>query len=280
MENVTFNVDAKTPAQVAEGITNVVGVKKTNMAGLNLWILGIFAGVYIGFAAAIATLISSDASKFIGVGLTKFMTGSVFSFGLMLVIMAGAELFTGNNLMIMSVLEKKVKMNEVLKKWLIVYIANFVGSVLLAFIIYKTDLWKGKDFLTGVQALKIANAKVNLSFGAAFFRAICCNWLVCLAVWMAVGARTVIGKIFAIYFPIMTFVALGFEHCIANMYFIPMGLFLKGTGAAAASGLDLSNLTVGNFFTVNLLPVTLGNMLGGILFVGAAYWLVYVKKNK
>ena len=142
---------------------------------------------------------------------------------------------------------------------------------------FKTDLWKGQDFLTGVQALKIANAKVNLSFSAAFYRAICCNWLVCLAVWMAFASRNVIGKIFAIYFPIMTFVALGFEHCIANMFFIPMGIFLKGTGAAAASGLDLSNLTWSNLVTVNLIPVTIGNVIGGAVFVGVLYWLVYVK---
>ncbi|MFH1362500.1 MAG: formate/nitrite transporter family protein, partial [bacterium] len=160
------------------------------------------------------------------------------------------------------------------------YIANFIGSVLMAYLILASGLWKGGDFLTGVTALKIANAKVNLIWGEAFARAILCNILVCLAVWMAIAAQQVVGKIFAIFFPIMTFVALGFEHCIANMYFVPLGIFLKNTGAAAAAGLDLANLTWGGFIMNNLVPVTLGNMVGGALFVGMTYWFVYVKDNK
>ncbi|MFC1566750.1 formate/nitrite transporter family protein [bacterium] len=273
------SIESKPPAVIADTLARKVSVKKANMSLLHLMILGIFAGVYIGFGAGIATLVSSDLSKFVGVGLAKVITGSVFSVGLMLVVIAGAELFTGNNLMFMAALDKKATYKQVLHKWGIVYLANFIGSVLLAYFMYKTELWKGKNFLTGVQALKIANAKVNLTFGSAFFRAVLCNWLVCLAVWMSISSRNVIGKIFAIYFPIMTFVALGFEHCIANMYFIPYGIFLKCTGAAAASGLNLANLTWGGFIVNNLIPVTLGNVIGGVVPVAFLYWLVYVKEK-
>ncbi|MBU1122859.1 MAG: formate/nitrite transporter family protein [Candidatus Omnitrophica bacterium] len=275
-----MNIDCKSPANIADALAKTVCVAKTNASILKLIVLGILAGAYIGFGAAFATLVSSDLAKYVGVGLAKVLTGGVFSVGLMLVVIAGAELFTGNNLMLMSVLDKQVPFSKMLGKWTIVYIANFIGSVLLAWIMYKTELWKGGDFLTGIQALKIASAKVNLAFSPAFFRAICCNWLVCLAVWMAISSRNVIGKIFACFFPIMAFVALGFEHCIANMYFIPMGLFLKGTGAAAASGLNLTNLNLNGFLITNLIPVTLGNIIGGAGFVGCLYWAVYVRKNK
>ncbi|MBU0502730.1 MAG: formate/nitrite transporter family protein [Candidatus Margulisbacteria bacterium] len=275
-----MNIGCKTPANVADTLAKTVCVAKTNASVMKLLILGILAGIYIAFGAAIATLVGADSAKFVGVGLSKFFVGGVFSVGLMLVVIAGAELFTGNNLMLMSALEGRVPFGKVVYKWIVVYIANFIGSVLMAYLILASGLWKGGDFLTGVTALKIANAKVNLIWGEAFARAILCNILVCLAVWMAIAAQQVVGKIFAIFFPIMTFVALGFEHCIANMYFVPLGIFLKNTGAAAAAGLDLANLTWGGFIMNNLVPVTLGNMVGGALFVGMTYWFVYVKDNK
>ncbi|MBN1150987.1 formate/nitrite transporter family protein [candidate division WOR-3 bacterium] len=275
-----INVGCKTPANVAETLSRTTCVQKTAASNWKLIILGIFAGVYIGFGASIATLVASDSAKFFGVGMGKFFTGAVFSVGLMLVVIAGAELFTGNNLMLMSALDKKVSIFKVLFKWLVVYLANFIGSVLLAYLIYLSGLWKGGEFLTGITAIKIASAKVSLPWVEAFVRGILCNILVCLAVWMALAATNVIGKIFAIFFPIMTFVAMGFEHSIANMYFIPLGLFLKGTAAAGASGLDLSTLTWASFFIKNLIPVTLGNIVGGAGFVGALYWMVYVKDNK
>lgn len=277
MAEQSFNVNCKTPANVADTLSKTVCVQKTNASIFKLIILGILAGVYIAFGAAIATLVSSDLAKFVGIGAAKMVTGCVFSVGLMLVVIAGAELFTGNNLMLMSVLDKRVPLNKMLGKWAVVYLANLVGSVLFAYIMFKTELWKGGNYLTGIQALKIANAKVNLAFSPAFFRAIACNWLVCLAVWMALASRNIVGRIFAIIFPIMTFVALGFEHCIANMFFIPMGMFLKTTGAAAASGLNLANLNLNGFLVTNLIPVTLGNIVGGAFFVGCVYWSVYVK---
>lgn len=280
MSEKIIDINCNPPASIANKIAKTIGVKKANESVYNLLILGIFAGVYIGFGAAFATLVSSDLSEFVGIGLTKLASGAVFSVGLMLVVIAGAELFTGNNLMLISVLDKKVTFGRVINKWIIVYIANFIGSVLLVYIMFETGLWKEANNLTGIQALKIANVKVNLSFSAALFRGIGCNWLVCLAVWMAFASRNVIGKIFAIFFPIMAFVALGFEHCIANMYFIPMGLFLKGTQAATASGLDLTNLNIYGLLVKNLIPVTIGNIIGGAFFVAFLYWFIYVRKTK
>ncbi|MFC1496615.1 formate/nitrite transporter family protein [Candidatus Margulisiibacteriota bacterium] len=271
-----INIGCKTPANVADTLSQTLCVAKTNATVWKLIILGILAGVYIGFGAAIATLVASDVAKYVGVGLGKFFVGGVFSVGLMLVVIAGAELFTGNNLMLMSALDGRVTYKRVLYKWAVVYFANFVGSIIMAFLMFNTGLLDGGNPSTGITALKIANAKVNLSWSMAFTRGILCNILVCLAVWMALASQNIIGRIWAIFFPIMTFVALGFEHCIANMYFIPLGIFLKDSNAAGASGLNLSNLNWGGFFN-NIIPVTAGNIVGGALVVALLYWLVYVK---
>jgi formate/nitrite transporter len=273
MADSNFN----TPQDVAKSLTNTICVNKTNANAFKLLILGILAGVYIGFGSSIATLVLADASKFVGIGLSKLIAGLIFCIGLILIVVGGGELFTGNTMMCMSSYQKKAPFSKVLGRWGIVYFANFIGALILVYIMYQTKLWEGKNFLTGVQALKIANAKVNLSFGVAFFRGIGCNWLVCLAVWLSIAAKDIVGKIFAIIFPITVFVALGFEHSVANMFFVPFGIFLKGTGAAAAAGLDLSNLNWLVFLKSNLLPVTLGNIVGGSFFVATSYWLVYVK---
>ena len=272
----------RSPQAVAEIITRATGVKKATASILNILILGILAGVYIGFGAALATLVGSDAASIFGTGVAQILIGAAFSVGLILVIIAGAELFTGNNLMIAGVLDKEYGYVRLLGHWGIVYAANFIGAVLLALIMYQSGLWKMASNAVGAKAIAIANAKSNLSFGEAFFRGVGCNWLVCLAVWMAFAAKDIAGKVLVIFFPIMAFVALGYEHCVANMYFIPMGLFLKGTVAAggpAAAGLE--SLTWGSFLTANLVPVTLGNIVGGAIFVGATYWLVYMRgQNK
>ncbi|MBD3184372.1 formate/nitrite transporter family protein [Candidatus Poribacteria bacterium] len=272
----------KSPSAIAESVSQTIGVGKCNASAFNLIILGILAGVYIGFGSALATTVSHDAAKFVGLGIAKFITGAVFSVGLMLVVIAGAELFTGNNLIFASVLGGHSSPGKLLRNWIIVYIANFAGSLLLVGIMYGTGLWKAgsTSMGIGVKALATANSKVNISFGAAFFRGIGCNWLVCLAVWLMISANDTSGKIWAAFFPIMAFVATGFEHCIANMYFIPMGLFLKGTEVAKISGLNLANLTWGNFFIKNLIPVTIGNIIGGSLFVALLYWSVYQRNDK
>jgi len=267
------------------GIANemiAIGEAKANLSISRMLLLGILAGAFIGFGSELATIITYDMPKYLGIGFTKFMFGSVFSVGLMLVIIAGAELFTGNNLILIKVLSYEGDIRKMFKSWFWVYIANFIGSLLLVSIMFGTGLWKSGNFVVGAKALEIANGKVNLSWLEAFTRGIGCNWLVCLSVWMAVASKDTIGKIFGIYFPIMAFVASGFEHCVANMYFIPMGLLLKGNATVVATaGLagKLSNLSLQGFFINNLIPVTLGNIVGGSLCVATVYWLVYLKKS-
>lgn len=275
----TINFECKTPANIADTLSKTVCVQKVNASIFKLVILGILAGAYIAFGACLSTIVGHDAAKYVGLGLARFISGAVFSVGLMFVVIAGAELFTGNNLMLMSVLDRKSSLGKMLFKWGVVYAANFVGAILLAYLFYQTGLWKMNNMAVGVNALNLANYRMYLTFTEALTRGILCNWLVCIAVWMAIASRDVIGKIFACLFPIMAFVACGFEHCIANMYFIPMGLFLKGTAAAQASGLNLTNLNLFGFFVTNLIPVTLGNIIGGSCFVGCLYWAVYVRKN-
>ena len=277
-----MEIGCKNPATVADTLTRTVCVTKTQASALKLTILGIFAGVYIGFGAQLAIMVTHDMASFLGVGMAKLIGGAVFSVGLMLVVIAGAELFTGNNLIFLSVLDRQVGVSRLLRNWTIVYLANFVGSLLLVLLMYWSGLWKTDGGLVGAKALAIANGKVNLTFLQAFARGIMCNWLVCLAVWMAVSARTVIGKVWAIFFPIMAFVASGFEHSVANMFFIPMGLVMKGQVAiVAAAGLTdkLSHLTVKGM-VMNLVPVTLGNIIGGAFFVATLYWIVYLRKEK
>ncbi len=272
------NVDCRAPATIADNLSRSICVQKVNASIFKLTVLGILAGAYIAFGAVLATVVGHDAAKYVGIGLARLVSGAVFSLGLMLVVIAGAELFTGNNLMLMSVLDRKSTFGKMLFKWGIVYIANFIGAIFLAYLFYQTSLWKmGDNMGVGVNALKLANFRMSLTFTEALTRGILCNWLVCLAVWMAIASRDVVGKIFACFFPIMAFVASGFEHCVANMYFIPMGLFLKSSGQIVPEGLDLTNLSWANFFIKNLIPVTIGNVIGGAIFVGLLYWTVYVK---
>jgi formate transporter len=267
-----------TPSEVAAALVSV-GKKKVTMPLLAASLLGILAGVYIGFGAQIATTVSTGTSKYLGFGVSKFLAGSVFSVGLMLVVIAGAELFTGNNLIVKAVLKGEVTWAQLIKSWVIIYVANFVGSMLVVFIVYLGGLYASSGYQLGATALKIANAKVNLSFSAAFFRGILCNWLVCLAVWLCVAAKDVTGKIWSCFFPIMTFVACGYEHSIANMFFIPMGVLLKNqpqvVEAAGLTASGLSKLTWAGAFTNNILAVTAGNIVGGALFVGTVYYFVY-----
>lgn len=248
------------PANIAESVISQIGVRKCQLSMGQLTILGILAGAFIAFGAQLATrmgaMITFDA------GVSTLVFASVFSVGLMLVAIAGAELFTGNNLMFMSVLAGEAKLGQMLSKWVIVYIANFIGSLLIVWFMHASGLVSGP---VAEKALSIAKAKIELGFAPALFRAIMCNWLVCLAVWLALAAHDVVGKMLGIFFPIMTFVASGFEHSIANMYFIPIGITL-----------DPVLITWGGLFK-NLIPVTLGNIVGGAFFVGTIYWFVFRK---
>jgi len=271
-------MEDKAPKTIAETVASTVGVGKATSPWFSVFVLGILAGAYIGFGGLLSTSVTFDLAAKAGVGIQKLVAGSAFSLGLMLVVIAGAELFTGNNLMISSVMSKEITLRIMLQRWGLVFIANFIGSILLALLFYFSGLWKTGGGSLGSAALGIALNKVRLGFGEALIRGIGCNWLVCLAVWMALAARQTISKIFAIFFPIMGFVAIGFEHCIANMYFIPVGIFLKDwAGIATPAGYDPNLLGWGSFLWNNLAPVTIGNILGGGVFVGMSYWGAYLR---
>jgi formate transporter len=274
-------LEDKAPKNIAETVAQTVGVAKATSPWLTVFVLGILAGAYIGFGGFLTTTVTFDMAAKFGTGFTKLMAGAAFSVGLMLVVIAGAELFTGNTLMVSSVMSREISFGMMVKRWALVFIANFIGALLVTLIFFYSGLWKTADGALGVAAIKVAYTKVNLTFTEALWRGIGCNWLVCLAVWMALAARQTIGKIFAIFFPIMCFVALGFEHCIANMYFIPTGiLFVHWAQLPAIHGVDLSTLNWINFFWKNLLPVTLGNIIGGVVFVGMSYWGAYIRPTK
>lgn len=275
------------PAELANAFIGVSKAKAGKPA-LKLLVLGILAGVFIGFAAHLATTVATgwDPGLF---GLKKFFIGAVFSVGLMLVIIPGSELWTGNNLMFIGLLNKDISFGQLMRNWTIVYIGNIIGSIFLAWIIATMSGLAGGN--VGGTAINIAFGKVaaTVEGGAShnmmfFFRAIGCNWLVCLAVMMAVAAKDIAGKVLAIFFPIMAFVTSGFEHAIANMYFIPAGIFAKAfPGAVAASGKTLDTLSAlnwGTFFTKNLISVTLGNFVGGAILCAAVYWWLFVKGSE
>ena len=280
MQSVRFPtpaVEDKTPKTIAETVASTVGVGKATSPWLSVFILGILAGAYIGFGGLLSTSISFDLAKTMGIGFKKFMAGSAFSVGLILVVIAGAELFTGNNLMISSAMTKRITFGNMTKRWAVVWFANLIGSLVIALMLYLSGLWKVGNEAMGASAVAIAYGKVNLTFVEALMRAIGCNWLVCLAVWMALAARQTIGKIFAIFFPIMAFVAIGFEHVVANMYFIPVGIFLHDwAGIAAPAAFDPASLGWGSFLWKNMVPVTIGNIIGGAVFVGMSYWGAYL----
>lgn len=296
------------PPEVA-GVCAGTGEKKAALSFGKLFILGILAGAYIGFGANLATVIGNDVPKYLGNGFGQFIFGAVFSTGLMLVVIGGAELFTGNNMfMMIGALNGSNGWGVLLYNWIVVWIANFVGSLLLVFILLggfygyfdaapAVGLFNGA---VGAKAIAVALGKVKLTWTAAFCRAILCNWLVCMAVWLAVASKDVVGKVFGIFFPIMAFVASGFEHSVANMFFIPMGIMVShipgvvnfaaqatvvagsapdvAAAAIAAYKDSLAALTWNAFLIKNLIPVTLGNIVGGSIFVGSVYWYTYLKK--
>ncbi|TXT17654.1 MAG: formate/nitrite transporter [Erysipelotrichaceae bacterium] len=219
-------------------------------------------------------------------GLGKALAGAIFGTGLMLVVIAGGELFTGNTLIFAGVLAKRIKLKAMLRNWFFVYLGNFVGSVLIAYMMNESGLFNSGANDLGAITIKIASYKVGLSFSQAFYLGIMCNWLVCLAVWMATGAKDISGKIWAIFFPIWLFITSGFEHSIANMYYIPAGIFAKGNPQWAQAAMDLgvsaeklAALNWNSFLIQNLLPVTLGNIVGGAVFVGGVYWFVYLRNS-
>ncbi|MFY9446125.1 MAG: formate/nitrite transporter family protein [Dethiobacteria bacterium] len=253
--------------------------KKAATKAPSLQLLAILAGAYIALGAIMYTIVTNDLSAHLGDGLSRLIGGMSFSLGLILVILGGAELFTGNNLLVTGLLERKVTWKQVANNWTWVYIFNFVGSLLVVLLFFYSGIWKANNAAIGMRAVNIAYLKATLSWSEAFFRGIMCNWLVCLAVWLSMAAKDGISKILGIMIPITAFVAAGFEHSIANMYFIPMGIVLSQSPVLqpALDAAVLQGLTVSNFFLNNLIPVTLGNIVGGAIFVGVAYWSAYLR---
>ncbi|QOR34691.1 formate/nitrite transporter family protein [Clostridium sp. 'deep sea'] len=269
------------PGEIREATIDV-GIKKSVRPAWLTLLLGFLAGCYISFAGFASIIISQDVSQFLGYGMSKMMAGVIFSLALILILLAGAELFTGNNLLIMACQKKKISVGAMLKNWSLVYLSNFIGAVFVAFLIAKSGLWATNHGFAANVALKVAKAKVSMPFMQALIRGLLANWLVCLAVWVATSAKTVWGKIIACVSIITPFVACGFEHSIANMFYIPAGIMLKGTSYIAniAQFGDLGSLNWGSMITSNLLPVTIGNIIGGAFFVGALYCFAYNKQTK
>jgi formate transporter len=257
--------DAYTPEKIAELVENI-GVKKAVLPAIPTVMLSLMAGAFIAFGAMFYTLVMTNHDM--GFGPARLLGGISFSLGLILVVVGGAELFTGNNFIVMAWAEHKVTTAQLFRNWGLVYTANFVGAVGAATLMYLSGSLSLGGGSVAETALNIAVYKVNLEPMQAFVRGILCNALVCLAVWLCFAARDVASKILAIIFPISAFVALGFEHCVANMYFIPLGMMLSG-----------GEIEVTDFLT-NLIPVTVGNIIGGSLFVAFVYWVVYVRKYK
>ena len=273
-------LDSLLPAEIALRAAEI-GVTKCALPVRTLFVLGVLAGAFISLGAIFATTVAAGSSA-LPYGVARLLIGLVFSLGLILVIVGGAELFTGNNLIVMAWAGKKVTTRALLRNWSIVYAGNAVGALATAGLMVFSGQHENGAGSVGLAALSIADHKaVAFGFLQAVVLGILCNALVCLAVWLTFGARTVAGKISAILFPIAAFVAAGFEHCIANLYFVPYGIWLRQAHPefASRSGQDLTGLDWSHFLIGNLLPVTLGNILGGAVLVALVYWFVYLQKS-
>jgi formate transporter FocA len=279
-----FSVDPLLPSEIAIKAEEA-GVLKANYGPRRLLALGILAGAFIAFGAIFATTVSTSNIDY-PYGISRLLSGLVFSLGLILVIIGGAELFTGNNLIVMAWANRKISTQKLLRNWFFVYIGNFIGSICIAGLVFSSGQYTFSNGAVGLSALNIANSKISLGFIEALSLGILCNVLVCLAIWLAMSARSITDKILAVIFPITAFVAAGFEHSIANMYFIPIGIFIKkGASDAFWSQIGMSpssfpGITFENMFVKNLLPVTIGNIIGGSLLVGAVYWALYLRNSK
>jgi formate transporter len=291
---VTF--DAIMPAAMAVRAEEA-GVKRAAMDPLTLLVLSVLAGAFISFGCIFATTVGAGSMAINAVdgapaftaglpyGVVRLLMGLVFSLGLILVVVGGAELFTGNNLIVMAWASGKVSTRDLLTNWSLCFIGNFVGAFMTAVLMFLTAQYSFGGGGVGLLALTTANAKTSLALVPAITLGIMCNALVCLGSWMCYGARTTVDRIVTIVPPIAAFVAAGFEHCIANIYFIPLGLFIKSGAsdsfwnAIGKTPEAFANLTWRNFFTANLVPVTVGNIIGGSLMVGVIYWFVYLRKQ-
>lgn len=269
---------ALTPNEILQKQADA-SVAKANSGILRLLLLGVLAGAFIAFGACGSLMASfnltSNPDTF---GIGKALMAAVFPVGLMMVVLCGGELFTGNCLMVIGALEKKIRLGQLLRNWAVVYIGNFAGAFMIAYFACISGMWDCGGGLLGAVTVKTAVSKCGLDFWQGTVLGICCNVLVCLAVWMASGSGETSGKILSVWFCVGLFIVCGFEHSIANMYFIPAGMMAAGNDLyVGLAGVDTDSLTVFNFLVKNLVPVTLGNIIGGSIFVGASYWLGYRK---
>jgi formate/nitrite transporter len=294
MSNGEISFDAFLPAAMA-GKAEGVGIKKAGLDAASMFVLAILAGAFIAIGALFATTVLAGGMAFkdaagaaalsggLPWGLNRLLAGLVFATGLILVVVGGSELFTGNNLIIMAFANKKVTFGQLMRNWIIVYVGNFVGSVLTAAIMFVSKQYTFSNGAVGLTALNIGEMKTGFTFLQAVALGMMCNALVCMAVWLCFSARSTTDKILSIIPPISAFVAAGFEHSVANMYFIPVSLFIKYYGDSAffdaikKTQTDFPHLTWSNFFIGNLIPVTIGNIIGGAVMVGLLYWFVYLR---
>jgi formate transporter len=271
-------LDALPPPDMARKAEQV-GETKARLGAANTLALGVLAGAFIALGAVFATTVTAGGAV-LPYGVSRVLAGLAFSLGLILVVVAGAELFTGNNLIVMAWASRRVSTARLLRNWVLVYAGNLAGSLATVGIVFAAKQYTFGKGAVGEQALAIATAKTGYGFVQAIALGILCNALVCLAVWLCYSARTTADKILSIVPPIAAFVAAGFEHSVANMFFVPMGLLAKSDHAfvAAHKAPDgVAHLTWGRFLWANLLPVTIGNVIGGALLVGAVYWFVYLR---
>ncbi len=291
-----IRIDALLPQEMASR-AEYLGARKAEMSFLRTFMLAVLAGAFIALGALFATTVSAGSVATVGAdgttsftsalpyGVVRLLAGLVFCLGLILVVVGGAELFTGNNLIVMAWASGKVTIRQLLRNWTIVYIGNFVGSISTAIIVFLTRQYTFGSNAVGITALRTAATKCDYGFVQAIALGVLCNALVCMAIWLTYSARSTVDKILSIVFPITAFVAAGFEHSIANMYFIPFGLFIKDfdpafTATVAAQVPNLGKLTWTAFLLHNLVPVTIGNIIGGAVMVAAVYWAIYLRRTE
>ncbi|MCJ7512627.1 MAG: formate transporter FocA [Anaerolineales bacterium] len=277
-ESQEIRIDALLPAEMAVRAEQI-GVRKSALPFWTVLTLSVLAGAFISMGAIFATTVAGGLSGVVPYGIARLLIGLAFCLGLILVVVGGAELFTGNNLIVMAWASGKVSTFALARNWTIVYFGNLSGSLGTALLMFMSRQYTFGGGAVGVAALNIANGKVQLGWVQAVFLGILCNVLVCLAVWMTYSARSTLDKIAAIIFPISAFVAASFEHSVANMYYMPIALLIKEYDPAftQSTGIALENLTWPNFIVNNLIPVTIGNMIGGALLVAIVYWFIFLR---
>ena len=279
----TYSAISTPPQIVAANMNAAAG--KTRLSLLRMILLGILAGMFIAGGASASSVAMHAISN---VGLARLVAGSIFPVGLMMIVLVGGELFTGDCLMIMGCVHGKFSVKSMIKVLVVVYLSNFVGSVLFAELVNLSGQYNYTNGLLGAFTIKVALGKVNMSFGSAFASGILCNIFVCMAVLMAAAAKDIAGKIWAIFFPILAFIVSGYEHCVANMYYISAGIFAKANSTYASAAMEsygyttlqLDSLNWANFVVKNLIPVTLGNIVGGMVFVGLPLYRIHQTKLK